>query len=70
MWFRPVSPPHGVSWMGKMRALVVRLAGIAEIGSKRLDVVTEGTFIDKGKRLKVVAVEGNRVVVRETETAT
>jgi len=33
-------------------------------------VVTEGTFIDKGKRLKVVAVEGNRVVVREMGTET
>lgn len=43
----------------------LRPAGKAVIDSKRLDVVTEGTFIDKGKNLKVVAVEGNRVVVRE-----
>lgn len=48
----------------------LRPAGIAKIGARRLDVVSEGTFIDKGKRLKVVAVEGNRVVVRETETTT
>jgi membrane-bound serine protease (ClpP class) len=48
----------------------LRPAGTAEIGSKRLNVVTEGTFIEKGKKLKVVAVEGNRVVVRETETET
>ena len=48
----------------------LRPAGVAEIGSRRLDVVTEGTFIDKGKGLKVVAVEGNRVVVREMKTGT
>jgi len=47
----------------------LRPAGIADIGSKRLDVVTEGMFIDKGKRLKVISVEGNRMVVREIETA-
>ena len=48
----------------------LRPAGIAKIGVRRLDVVSEGTFIDKGKELRVVAVEGNRVVVREIETTT
>jgi membrane-bound serine protease (ClpP class) len=37
------------------------------VGSARLDVVSEGTFIEKGKKVKVVEVEGNRVVVRELE---
>ncbi len=45
----------------------LRPAGIARINSDRFDVVTEGTFIDKGKKVKVVAVEGNRMVVREIE---
>jgi membrane-bound serine protease (ClpP class) len=48
----------------------LRPAGIADIGSRRLNVVTEGTFIDKGRQLKVISVEGNRVVVREIEAAT
>ncbi len=48
----------------------LRPAGIAKIGSRRLDVVSEGTFIDKDRRVKVVAVEGNRMVVREIETTT
>jgi membrane-bound serine protease (ClpP class) len=34
------------------------------IGGKRVDVVTEGGMIDPGTPLKVVAVEGMRVVVR------
>ena len=48
----------------------LRPAGIAKIDSRRLDVVTEGSFIDKKKNVKVVAVEGNRMVVREMETST
>jgi len=48
----------------------LRPAGIAKIGPARLDVVTEGGFIDKDKKLKVVAVEGNRVVVRKIESKT
>ena len=48
----------------------LRPAGIAVIDSKRLDVVSEGTFIDKDRKVKVVAVEGNRMVVREQEAQT
>lgn len=43
----------------------LRPAGIAQIGSERVDVVSEGMYIEQGKRIKVVAVEGMRVVVRE-----
>lgn len=42
----------------------LRPAGTAIINSKRVDVVTEGGFIDKGTPVKVVAIEGLRVVVR------
>lgn len=45
----------------------LRPAGIANIDSQRMDVVTEGDFIDKGRKVEVVAVEGNRIVVREIE---
>lgn len=45
----------------------LRPAGIARIDSRRLDVVSEGTYIEKNKKVTVVAVEGNRVVVRESE---
>ncbi len=41
----------------------LRPAGIAEIEERRTDVVTGGEMIDKGVQVKVVAVEGNRVVV-------
>ncbi len=57
------------SYVGKEGVSVTHLrpAGIALVGNVRLDVVSEGTFIEKGKKVKVVEVAGNRVVVRELE---
>ncbi|MHC4897129.1 MAG: NfeD family protein [Planctomycetota bacterium] len=40
-----------------------RPAGIMEIGSERYDVVTEGDFVKPGTKVKVIFVEGNRIVV-------
>jgi membrane-bound serine protease (ClpP class) len=42
----------------------LRPSGIARINGQRVDVVTEGGLIERGAKLKVVAVEGTRVVVR------
>ncbi|WP_316571977.1 NfeD family protein [Neobacillus sp. YIM B06451] len=44
---------------------VLRPAGTAIFGNERVDVVTEGSFIAKNARIKVIEVEGPRVVVRE-----
>ena len=44
---------------------VLRPSGTAFINGKRVDVITEGALIEQGASLKVVAVEGLRVVVRE-----
>ncbi|ALX50549.1 NfeD family protein [Lentibacillus amyloliquefaciens] len=43
----------------------LRPSGSALFGSERLDVVTEGGFIEKDKLVKIVKVEGVRIVVRE-----
>lgn len=42
-----------------------RPAGYIVIDGKRYDAVSEGEFIDKGSSLKVVLVEGNRIVVKK-----
>lgn len=42
----------------------LRPSGTALINEERVDVVTEGSFIDKDTKIKVVKVEGVRVVVR------
>lgn len=44
----------------------LRPSGMAVIDGERVDVVTEGNLIEPGTPLKVVAVEGLRVVVRES----
>ena len=43
----------------------LRPSGTAVIDGKRVDVVTEGQMIEPGTPVRVVAVEGLRVVVRE-----
>ena len=42
----------------------LRPSGTAVINGKRVDVLTEGPFIERGSPIKVVEVEGARVVVR------
>lgn len=43
----------------------LRPAGTADFSGERLDVVTEGAFVSSGSRIKVIAVEGKRVIVRQ-----
>ena len=43
----------------------LRPSGIALIVGKRYDVVTEGDLLDKGTRIKVIDVSGNRLVVKK-----
>ncbi len=43
----------------------LRPSGTAEIDGKRVDVVTDSEFIEKGSSIEVVEVEGIRVVVKE-----
>lgn len=54
-------------YLGKkgMTVTPLRPAGIAEIVDERVDVVSEGTYIEQGKKVEVIAVEGMRIVVRE-----
>jgi membrane-bound serine protease (ClpP class) len=42
---------------------VLRPIGIAKIGEKRVDVTSENTMVPQNTRVKVIKVEGNRIVV-------
>ena len=42
----------------------LRPSGVASINGQRVDVVTEGGMIERDAAIKVVAVEGSRIVVR------
>ena len=43
---------------------MLRPAGMARFGDRRVDVVTDGEIIDKDTRVKAVEVRGNQVMVR------
>jgi membrane-bound serine protease (ClpP class) len=60
------SPAEDHRWLGKQGLAVSDLhpSGIARFDGERVDVVSDGTFIDSGQPLEVVRIDGNRVVVR------
>ncbi|WP_407939238.1 NfeD family protein [Oceanobacillus salinisoli] len=62
-----VSTANRLELIGKEGVAVTSLrpSGIGEFTDERIDVVSEGSFIESGSPIKVVKVEGVRVVVRE-----
>lgn len=51
--------------LGGYALTALRPSGTVVIGDERIDVVSEGGFILKGAKIKVVKAEGSRIVVRE-----
>ncbi len=43
----------------------LRPSGTIVLGDERIDVVSEGAFIDKDEQVKIVKAEGSRIVVRK-----
>ena len=43
----------------------LRPAGVAVLGNEKLDVVTDGDFIEKGNEVEIIRVEGMRIVVKK-----
>ncbi|KIL28621.1 hypothetical protein B4133_2451 [Bacillus altitudinis] len=46
-------------------ATALRPSGTIVFGDERIDVVSEGAFIDKDEQVKIVKAEGSRIVVRK-----
>jgi membrane-bound serine protease (ClpP class) len=65
--YTSVRPPDALLGKEGVALSMLRPAGLAEIGDRRVDVVTEGEFIPKGTKIKVVQVEGFRIVVERVE---
>jgi len=62
------SPPESDrQWLGKRGTTVspLRPAGIADLEGERVDVVSQGEWIDTDSPIEVIRVEGNRIVVRQ-----
>ena len=62
-----VSAAEQSELVGKMGEVLTELrpSGTARIDGRPVDVISEGAFIQKGKRILVLSVNGSRVVVRE-----
>ena len=45
----------------------LRPAGSVKIDEERVDVVSEGDFVDVGVKVKVIGVDGTRIIVRTIE---
>ncbi|SDH47580.1 membrane-bound serine protease (ClpP class) [Alteribacillus persepolensis] len=45
----------------------LRPSGSINVDEERLDVVTEGGYVDQGEQVTVVDVEGSRIIVRKVE---
>ena len=45
----------------------LRPSGTAEFSGRRISVVSDGVVVDKGRRVRIVLVEGTRVVVEASE---
>lgn len=62
-------PPTSASCIGKRSFLTaLRPSGTINTGDKRIDAVSNGTFIEEGTRVRIVEVHGSRVVVEPVET--
>jgi membrane-bound serine protease (ClpP class) len=66
------APQSDLTWQGKTGRAVspLRPAGIADIENQRVDVVSDGEFIETGAPIIVSRVDGNRIVVRRHQSAT
>lgn len=45
----------------------LRPAGKAIFGDEYLDVVTDGSYVDRGRQVRIIQISGNRIVVREID---
>jgi len=61
-----INRPELIGRIG-LTSTVLRPAGAIELDGERIDVVSEGNYIDKGKSVIIVKVEGSRIVVRVPE---
>ena len=65
-WTSTVSDTSLINQKG-VAVTPLRPAGIIEIADRRIDAVSDGAFIDSGSRVRVLTVEGSRVVVERVE---
>jgi len=60
----PADAPYQVGDWG-VAISPLRPAGKIEIGDQLLDVTTDGSYVESGKQVKILKIQGNHIVVRE-----
>ena len=45
----------------------LRPAGKARFGDRYLDVLTDGDFVERGRQVRIIEIQGSRIVVRDVE---
>lgn len=65
------APESDQRWVGARgtASTPLRPSGIADLDGQRVDVVSDGEYIDAGAPIEVTRVEGNRIVVRRAPAA-
>ena len=64
--FKAIEPRQDLLGKTGIAQSELRPAGYALLDGQRVDVIAEGGIIDRGAPVKVVKVEGNRIVVRKS----
>lgn len=64
-----VSNVNRIELLGKVGTTLtpLRPAGTIKVENERIDVVSEGGYIDSNKKVEIIEVEGPRIVVREKD---
>jgi len=63
--YEPIQSLEGIDGAIGVAYTDLRPGGTALIKDKKIDVVTEGGYVDQGTRIKVLKIEGTKVVVRK-----
>jgi membrane-bound serine protease (ClpP class) len=67
----PKTPPSAAVHVGQVGVALtpLRPAGTAQFAGTRVDVVTDGQYVNAGEPLRVIELSGGRVVVEKAPTA-
>ncbi|MCK4240327.1 MAG: NfeD family protein, partial [Candidatus Atribacteria bacterium] len=52
---------------GGFAITTLRPSGIVEVNGKKLNVITRGEYIESNTKIKIISVEGNKIVVETAD---
>ena len=61
----PLGDKDAQSLIGQEGERALRPVGAGDFSGRRLDIVSEGGFIQKGAKVRITAIDGVRIIVKE-----